>query len=593
MISIQMRVLTVGLLLMTGVLQAVEPETILVMGASGRQGNAVVDELLLRGYAVRGMTRKPQGKKAQRLADKGVTVVQGDYADKDSVLAAMTGVQKAFFYSGFSRDELQEGRNVIAAAKQSGIRHLIYSSGAAAAPEGGMKDVVKAQVELALRDSGVPFSVVRPVAFMENFKGQQKRTIDNGVIDSRAPDRYVYFITIPDIGFFVGEAFDNPDEWLGRAENIAADKMAIAGDLDALGVDYVEGGWPGANPTDDAFFAVPPTLKQARLTAFGMTRRAGRSAENDPGVATLLDVGTPAVCIVGKTWDFQARVALGVEEDENRAMIADTIRHAAANTEETLFDAEHFFDGYKSDADFAMRCAEAALEAGARWIVLCDTNGGTLPEELGAITGKVVDALGGKNIGIHCHDDTGNAVANSLAAVAAGACQVQGTLNGLGERCGNANLISVIPNLVLKMGLDAGIPADGLSRLTHISRLLDERLNRAPDRSAPFVGESAFAHKGGLHVSGIEKDPRCYEHIEPETVGNHRHIVVSDQSGRANVLARFREIGIEIDSGDKRVGALVELVKQREFDGYSYDGADASFELLAQIFLAPQFPGYR
>ena len=230
-----------------------------------------------------------------------------------------------------------------------------------------------------------------------------------------------------------------------------------------------------------------------------------------------------------------------------------------------------------------MRCAEAALEAGARWIVLCDTNGGTLPEELGAITGKVVDALGGNNIGIHCHDDTGNAVANSLAAVAAGACQVQGTLNGLGERCGNANLISVIPNLVLKMGLDAGIPADGLSRLTHISRLLDERLNRAPDRSAPFVGESAFAHKGGLHVSGIEKDPRCYEHIEPETVGNHRHIVVSDQSGRANVLARFREIGIEIDSGDKRVGALVELVKQREFDGYSYDGADASFELLAHM----------
>ncbi|HJP39293.1 MAG TPA: NmrA/HSCARG family protein [Gammaproteobacteria bacterium] len=261
MISIQMRVLTVGLLLMTGVLQAVEPETILVMGASGRQGNAVVDELLLRGYAVRGMTRKPQGKKAQRLADKGVTVVQGDYADKDSVLAAMTGVQKAFFYSGFSRDELQEGRNVIAAAKQSGIRHLIYSSGAAAAPEGGMKDVVKAQVELALRDSGVPFSVVRPVAFMENFKGQQKRTIDNGVIDSRAPDRYVYFITIPDIGFFVGEAFDNPDEWLGRAENIAADKMTMTELAQTFGlvlgkeIAYVR------QPVEEFLQSLPPPLR--------------------------------------------------------------------------------------------------------------------------------------------------------------------------------------------------------------------------------------------------------------------------------------------------------------------------------------------
>jgi uncharacterized protein YbjT (DUF2867 family) len=210
-------------------LQAAEPKTILVMGASGRQGNAVVDELLSRGYAVRGMTRKPQSKKAQRLADKGVTVVKGDYADKDSVLAAMAGVQQAFFYSGFSRDELAEGLNVIAAAKQSGIQHLIYSSGAAAAPEGGMKDAVKAQVELALRDSGVPFSVVRPVAFMENFRGQQKRTIEKGVIDSRAPDRHVYFITIPDIGFFVGEAFDNPNEWLGRAENIAADKMTMMG----------------------------------------------------------------------------------------------------------------------------------------------------------------------------------------------------------------------------------------------------------------------------------------------------------------------------------------------------------------------------
>jgi len=228
MFSILIRALAAGLIIMTGVLQAAEPSTLLVMGATGRQGGAVVDELLSRGYTVRAMTRKPQGKKAQRLADRGVTVVQGDYGDKDSILAAMDGVQGAFFYSGFSRNELAEGLNVIDAARQAGIRHLIYSSGAAAAPDGGMEGAVKAQVELALRDSGVPFSVIRPVAFMENYKGQQKRTIEKGVIDSRAPDRYVYFIAIPDIGFFVGEAFDNPNQWIGRGENIAGDKMTMA-----------------------------------------------------------------------------------------------------------------------------------------------------------------------------------------------------------------------------------------------------------------------------------------------------------------------------------------------------------------------------
>ncbi|NQV55848.1 MAG: citramalate synthase [Rhodospirillales bacterium] len=361
-----------------------------------------------------------------------------------------------------------------------------------------------------------------------------------------------------------------------------ADKTALALDLDALGVDYVEGGWPGANPTDDAFFGDPPKLAHSKLTAFGMTRRAGRSTDNDPGLAALLGAKTPAVCIVGKTWDFHVDVALGIEKDENIQMIADSIRHLDQNTDEALFDAEHFFDGYKANPEFALSCLKAALAAGARWIVLCDTNGGTLPDEVERIVSEVAKHIPGDKLAIHCHDDTGNAIANSLAAVRAGVCQVQGTLNGLGERCGNANLISLIPTLVLKMGLDTGVSDDGLKRLTHVSHTLDDRLNRQPDRRAPYVGDSAFAHKGGLHVSAVEKDPRCYEHIDPELVGNHRQIVVSDQAGRSNILAMFRDIGLEISADDPKVAALVEDVKRKEFDGYAYDGAEASFELLAR-----------
>ncbi|MDH5189213.1 MAG: citramalate synthase [Rhodospirillaceae bacterium] len=361
-----------------------------------------------------------------------------------------------------------------------------------------------------------------------------------------------------------------------------ADKEAIARELDTLGIDYIEGGWPGANPTDDAFFANLPKTKHARISAFGMTRRAGRSTDNDPGLSALLDVGVDAICMVGKTWDHHVSVALEITNDENIAMISDSIKHATAKGKEVLFDAEHFFDGYKANPEFAISCVKAATDSGARWVVLCDTNGGTLPFEVEEIVGAVTKIVPGEKIGIHCHDDTGNAVANTLAAVRAGARQVQGTINGLGERCGNANLVSLIPTLSLKMGFATGVNDVGLKHLTHVSRMLDERLNRAPDRHAPYVGESAFAHKGGLHVSAVEKDPTCYEHIAPESVGNHRHIVVSDQAGRSNMVARFREIGLDVDPNDKRIASILEEVKANEMAGFAYDGAEASFELLAR-----------
>ncbi|MGH6661857.1 MAG: citramalate synthase [Rhodospirillales bacterium] len=370
-----------------------------------------------------------------------------------------------------------------------------------------------------------------------------------------------------------------------------ADKAMLAKELDNVGIDYIEGGWPGANPTDDAFFADPPKLKRSTLVAFGMTRRSGRSAANDPGLAALLAAGTRAVCMVGKSWDFHVKVALGIGLDENVAMISDSVAAAAAKAEEVIFDAEHFFDGFKSNAKFALRCVEAAHDAGARWIALCDTNGGTLPHEVEDIVKRVTDKVPGSRLAIHAHDDTGNGVAISLAAVRAGVRQVQGTMNGLGERCGNANLISIVPSLVLKMGYETGVTEKDLPKLTHLSRLLDERLNRAPDRGAPYVGESAFAHKAGLHVSAVEKNPSTYEHVAPEKVGNRRHVVVSDQSGRANILARFRDIGLEVDAHDPKVAKLLETVKAREFDGYAYDGAEASFELLARRALG-KVPDY-
>jgi len=360
------------------------------------------------------------------------------------------------------------------------------------------------------------------------------------------------------------------------------DKTAIALELDKLGIDYVEGGWPGANPTDDGFFADPPSLPRAKLTAFGMTRRNGRSASNDPGLAVTLASKVETICLVGKTHDYHAEVALGVSLDENVAMIADSIGEVVRRGKEAIFDCEHFFDGYRANPDYALECAKAAFDAGARWVVLCDTNGGALPDEVERVVSTVLRHIPGDRLGIHTHNDTENAVANTLAAVRAGVRHVQGTLNGLGERCGNANLVSIIPTLMLKMGFETGVTREGLKRLVHVSRALDERLNRPSNRHAAYVGASAFAHKAGLHVSAVEKDPACYEHVEPGLVGNRRLILVSDQSGRSNILAQFREIGIEVGGDDDKVRRLVDIVKEREFQGYAYDGAEASFELLAR-----------
>ncbi|ANK81303.1 MAG: citramalate synthase [Rhizobiales bacterium NRL2] len=373
------------------------------------------------------------------------------------------------------------------------------------------------------------------------------------------------------------------------------DKRTIALALDQLGLDYIEGGWPGANPTDTSFFENPPRLRRAKLVAFGMTKRAGRSVSNDPGLSQVLGAQADAVCLVGKSWDFHVDLALGIPREENLVSIRESIAAAVERGREAMFDAEHFFDGYRDNPDYALACIEAALEGGARWVVLCDTNGGTLPADVERIVAEVAAKYPGERIGIHAHNDTENAVANSLAAVHAGARQVQGTLNGLGERCGNANMISVIPSLMLKPTyadrFETGIPVTELRHLTQTSRLLDELLNRAPNRHQAYVGDSAFAHKGGLHVSAVQKDPKTYEHIDPEIVGNRRHVLVSDQAGRSNILARLEECGIEVENDDPRVGRLLDAVKQREFEGYSYDGAEASFELMARRTLG-QVPEY-
>lgn len=372
------------------------------------------------------------------------------------------------------------------------------------------------------------------------------------------------------------------------------EKHLIADALDHLGLDYIEGGWPGANPTDSEFFADAPKTK-AQFTAFGMTKRAGRSAENDEVLAGVLNAGTDSVCLVGKTHDFHVTTALGITLEENIENIEKSIAHLVAQGREALFDAEHFFDGYKANPDYAIACCQAAYKAGARWIVLCDTNGGALPGEVYQITLKVIEAgIPGTHLGIHTHDDTGNAVANSLAAVNAGARQVQGTLNGLGERCGNANLTTLIPTFLLKepykSTLDTGVSEDALKSLVKTSRMLDDILNRVPLRSAPYVGASAFAHKAGLHASAILKDPTTYEHIPPETVGNARIVPMSNQAGQSNLRSRLSDMGLEV-SERADLGRILDRIKQRESEGYSYDTAQASFELEArrELGLMPAF----
>ena len=373
------------------------------------------------------------------------------------------------------------------------------------------------------------------------------------------------------------------------------DKNKIAKILSNIGVDYIEGGWPGANPIDNEFFDKSPKLGNSKFTAFGMTKKNGVSADNDPNLSPLMNADCKTVCVVGKTWDFHVRTALGIKNEDNLKNIKETAKHFVKNKKEFLFDAEHFFDGYKNNPNYALDCLKQAYDEGARWVVLCDTNGGTLPNEVGDIITKVTKVIPGKNLGIHAHNDTENAVSNSLTAVLAGARQIQGTINGLGERCGNANLMSIIPTLFLKKTFsdkfDLNINKEKLSSLTECSRFLDEVLNKKPNKSMAYVGGSAFSHKGGLHVSAVKKDPKTYEHIDPKEVGNHRNIIVSNQAGRSNILSRLENYGIKIDSKDTKVQKILNEVKEREFTGYSYDGADASFELLANKLLG-KLPEY-
>ncbi len=362
----------------------------------------------------------------------------------------------------------------------------------------------------------------------------------------------------------------------------ATDKVAITELLDRLGIDYIEGGWPGANPTDDSFFANPPALHRAKLCAFGMTRRAGRSAANDPVLAPLFQAKTDVITLVGKTSAVQVETALGASLDENLKMIADSFEEAGKRASEVMLDAEHFFDGFAADPDYALACLEAALGAGASWVVLCDTSGGRLPHEISRAVERVLTVVPGGKVGIHTHNDTENAVANTLAAVEAGARQVQGTLNGLGERCGNANLVTLLPTLSLKMGYETGVDDEALMQLTEISRSLDERLNRTPDRHAAYVGVNAFTHKAGLHASAVAKNPTFYEHIEPERIGNRRTILISSQAGRSNLMTRLAALGMDAEASNDQVIDLLGVIKEREANGYAYEGADASFELLAR-----------
>jgi 2-isopropylmalate synthase len=364
------------------------------------------------------------------------------------------------------------------------------------------------------------------------------------------------------------------------------DKQLIAKMLDELGIDYVEGGYPGANPTDTEFFAQKPKLAHARFTAFGMTRRPGRSASNDPGLAAVLEAKADAICLVAKSSAYQVRVALETSNEENLASIRDSVKAAKKAGREVMLDCEHFFDGYKENPEYALECAKAAYASGARWVVLCDTNGGTLPHEIETIVAEVTKHIPGDHLGIHAHNDTEQAVANSLAAVRAGARQIQGTLNGLGERCGNANLCSLIPTLRLKGEFsdrfDIGVTEEKMASLMKVSRTLDDMLNRAPNRHAPYVGESAFVTKTGIHASAVLKDPQTYEHVPPESTGNHRKVLVSDQAGRSNVIAELDRARIPYDRNDPKLARLVEELKEREAAGYAYESADASFDLLAR-----------
>jgi 2-isopropylmalate synthase len=372
------------------------------------------------------------------------------------------------------------------------------------------------------------------------------------------------------------------------------DKLRIAEQLDWLGVDYIEAGWPGANPKDDEVFARAGDelrLERAELVAFGMTRRAGGRAEDDPTLGSLLGAGTATVCIVGKAWDYHVREALGVGLEEGLAMVADSVAHLRARGRRVFFDAEHFFDGYKAAPDYAVAVLERAADAGAERLVLCDTNGGSLPHEVEAIVGEVVRRFsGGPGIGVHLHDDTGCGVANALAGVRAGAVQVQGTINGYGERTGNCNLTTIIADLTLKMGIPT-IPAERLERLTPVAHHVAELVNMALDPQAPYVGPSAFAHKAGLHVSAIAKRPDAYEHVRPELVGNGTRFVLSELAGRSSVVLKAAELGLDLDG--PTVNEVVDTLKRLEHEGYHFEVADASLELLMRRAAGWHQPWFR
>jgi 2-isopropylmalate synthase len=361
------------------------------------------------------------------------------------------------------------------------------------------------------------------------------------------------------------------------------DKLRIAHALDELGVAYIEGGYPASNPRDVAFFeaARREKLSQAKYTAFGSTRRAGISAAKDPTLKALVEARTPVACIFGKSWTLHAKEALGVSMEENLEIIFDTVQFLKKNFDEVVYDAEHFFDGYADNADYALSTLKSAVQGGADVIVLCDTNGGTMPSQVRAVLIAAKKAHPGTTFGIHAHNDSEVAVANTIAAVEEGVRHVQGTINGFGERCGNANLVSIIPNLQLKLGYQC-VPKLQLAHLKSTSRLMFELLNQPPNKRQAYVGDSAFAHKGGMHVSAVMKNPRTYEHVDPSLVGNRRRVLVSDLSGSSNVLYKAKEWGVDLDKKGPKTKEILARLKELESQGFEFEGAEASFELLMQ-----------
>lgn len=393
------------------------------------------------------------------------------------------------------------------------------------------------------------------------------------------------------------EIFDTTLRDGTQSEHIAYsldDKIAIAHELDKLGVDYIEGGWPGSNPKDMGFFdrARREKFSHARVVAFGSTRHAKNKPSDDPNLKALVDAQTPVLIIFGKTWDFHVTDALRVSLEDNVEMIRSSVKYLSGHTGEMLYDAEHFFDGYKHNPDYAFKTLDAALDGGAKCLILCDTNGGTLPEEIHRIVGEVKKRFGGARIGIHPHNDAGVAVANALAAVQAGATHVQGTINGFGERCGNVDLLPVIANLQLKLGCDCLRGEASLRMLTEISRYVYEVGNMAPRDNQPYVGRSAFAHKGGIHVSAVNRNSKTYEHVEPESVGNMRRVLISELSGRSNLVATHGErYGLKEKPQDMK--KILDRLMELENQGYVFEAADASFELLVRKTLQRHQPFFK